>query len=321
MKALVVRFTAIGDCVMAVPVATAIRTKYPDAHITWAVEPYCAPVIDTEKLVNEVVLFPRDKWEEHRWSPKTWRDQFRTYASMRKRNFDIGIDCQGQAKTALCLRFAKPKKCIAVKGHDVLSKSLNPVLEITRGQMHSVEHSMLGLSRLGDFPSDVKFIMPALVDEKNSVRARYSNDRPLATISVSAGGPKKLYPPENWLAVTDGLIARGFQVAFLGGPKDATIPHEKALDWVGKLNLREAMAAVALSDVHLAADTGTGHMAAAYNTPVVSVFGRTKPYWYRPYTTNGIVLDGKGSMLNVTPEQVIEAAETLVGRNREKISS
>ena len=321
VKALIVRFSAIGDCVMAVPVAAAIRAKHPDAHITWAVEPYCSPVIDQEKLVNEVVLFPRDEWEQSRWSPRTWRNQLKTYASMRGRKFDIGIDLQGQAKTAICLRFAKPKKRIAAKEHDFLSHRLNPVLDISRGQMHTVEHSMLALSRLGDFPSDVRFIMPAIREEMASVQSKFAKDRPLATISISAGGQKKLYPAEQWAKVAWGLMDQGFQVAFLGGPKDPAAPIAQAIDWIGKFSLRETMAAVRLSAVHLAADTGTGHIAAAYNVPVVSVFGKTKPYWYRPYTSNGIVLDGKGSTLNVLPEQVVEAVHQLLERKSEALSS
>jgi heptosyltransferase-1 len=321
VKALIVRFSAIGDCVMAVPVAASIRAKYPDAHIEWAVEPYCSPVIDTKKLVQNIVLFPRDEWEQQRWSPRTWRNQLGTYASMRGRNFDIGIDLQGQAKTALCLKLAKPKKRIAAKGHDFLSDKLNPIFETTRGQMHTIEHAMLTLQQLGDFSTEVKFVMPDLIEEQETVRAMFSKDKPLVTISISAGGQKKLYPAERWEEVARGLMNRGVQVAFLGGPKDEPLPLKGSLDWIGKLNLREAMAAVKLSAVHLAADTGTGHMAAAYNVPVVSVFGKTKPYWYRPYTTNGVVLDGKGSTLNISPDQVLEAAERLLERNSEAISS
>jgi ADP-heptose:LPS heptosyltransferase len=71
------------------------------------------------------------------------------------------------------------------------------------------------------------------------------------------------------------------------------------------------MAAVALSSVHLAADTGTGHIAAAYGTPVVSVFGPTQPQNYRPYTDRGIVLRGPEDTTNVPPDDVLAAALKL----------
>ena len=72
------------------------------------------------------------------------------------------------------------------------------------------------------------------------------------------------------------------------------------------------MSAVAHSMVHLAADTGTGHMAAAYGVPVVSVFGYTDMIEYRPYTENGVVLNAGKSMDGVSPEQIVDSVESLV---------
>lgn len=304
---------------MSVPVAAAIREKYPEGFIVWATEPRCAPVIDTDRLVSQISLFPRDDWEARRWSPASWRDQLVQYLSLRKHRFDIGIDLQGQAKTALCLKLAKPKRRLAVKSHDVLSAKLNPVLEVPRGDMHVVEHGMLGLSRLGDFPQEIRFVMPELRKEMSEVAAMLDRDRGLVTITVSAGGPKKVYPLEMWEEVAAALLQKGLQVAFLGGPGDPSSKLSGSLDFVGKLTLAQTMAAVRLSRVHLAADTGTGHIAAAYKVPVVSVFGRTPPKAFRPYTAKGIVLDGMGSPANITPAQLLDAAHSMMDRNREAL--
>ena len=320
LKALVVRFSAIGDCVMSVPVASAIRRKYPQGSIVWAVEPRCSPVIDTEILVSELSLFARDDWQSRRWSPRCWRDQLRTYLNLRKHDFDIGIDLQGQAKTALCLRLARPKKRIAVKSHDVLSARLNPILDVDRGGMHVVEHGMLGLSKLGDFPTDIEFVMPRLESEMKHVGEMLSRQKPLVTISVSAGGLKKVYPLPMWEEVAKRLAEDGMDVAFLGGPGDPISGQPGTIDLVGKLTLRQSMAAIRLSAVHLAADTGSGHIAAAYGVPVVSVFGRTPPSAFRPYTKKGIVLDGEGSPTNVQPGQIVDALRAVRERHSETIS-
>ena len=320
MKALVVRFSAIGDCVMAVPVAASIREKCPDAEIVWAVEPRCSAVIDTERLVNELALFDRNRWQRARWSPATWKHQMSCYLSLRKHSFDIGIDLQGQSKTALCLRLAKPAKCIAVRGHDLLSKSLNPIVETVRGNMHTVEHHMIALAALGDFSKKVRFIMPELKEQRKALAGLLPSGR-LATIAVSAAGAGKAYPIEGWNSVAEALISRGFAVAFVGGPGDPSSPCEKATDLVGKLPLDQTMAAIMMSAVHLAADTGSGHIAAAYGIPVVSVFGKTPPHIFRPYTDLGIVLDGVTSPTNVKPEDIVGAVESLLQRTGEAVSS
>ena len=68
---LLVRFSAIGDCVLSAWAATAIRHKYPEAYLCWAVESRCAAVVDRQRLVTRVCEMPRDRWKKARWSPKT----------------------------------------------------------------------------------------------------------------------------------------------------------------------------------------------------------------------------------------------------------
>jgi ADP-heptose:LPS heptosyltransferase len=127
----------------------------------------------------------------------------------------------------------------------------------------------------------------------------------LVTIAVGTGHPNKNYA--RWAEVSRLLLDRGFDVAFLGGPGESA-PASAALDLVGKLSLEETMAWIAASRVHIAADTGSGHIAAACRTPVVSVFGWTKSEVYRPYTERGVVLDAGKTMDGVSPEQIVEAA-------------
>jgi ADP-heptose:LPS heptosyltransferase len=87
-------------------------------------------------------------------------------------------------------------------------------------------------------------------------------------------------------------------------------------DYVGKLSLDKTMALVAASDLHLAADTGTGHMAAAYGVPVVSIFGPTDPRTYRPYSTHCRVLKEGNRTGDVPPTHVVEAATALLEARR-----
>ena len=49
---LIVKLSAIGDVIHALPVAYALKETYPDSHLTWVVEP---PAYD---LVNVPVLLP-----------------------------------------------------------------------------------------------------------------------------------------------------------------------------------------------------------------------------------------------------------------------
>lgn len=312
MKVLLVRFSAIGDCILAAHAATALRLADPEGLLVWAIESRCSPVVDRERLVDEVHEFPRDIWQRRRWSPVTWWETVRAHASLRKYRFDLGIDLQGHSKTALCLRLSGARRRISANATDVLARVVNPVVTGDRDSMHVVEWQRRVLAEVGDYPAVDRPIMPTLHAERASVKAMLDTGRPLATISTGAGAINKRWPIERWLQVGDALTARGMAVAYLGGAGDPKPGRD--LDLVGKLPLAESMAAVAESALHLCADTGSGHMAAAYGVPVVSIFGPMPPVRFRPWTPDGEVLHKGADPAAVTVEEVLAASDRLLAK-------
>ncbi len=298
---LIVRFSAIGDCVMAAWTATAIRNRYPNAWICWAAEDRCLPVIDQSRLVDELVEIPRQSWRRQRWTPKVLSEQIAICRRLKSMKFDFGIDLQGHLKTAICLRFACPKRRVACCATDLFSRSLNPVPERMPPTAHWVEWQNHVLQNFGEFDLPIRPIMP-----KAPVK-----DSGLVTISTSAGHSDKIYPASKWKTVAQGLQSDGMKVAFLGAPGDPEVLLDGTTNFVGKLGLGQSMEMVAASELHLSGDTGTGHMAAAYGVPVVSVFGHMDPANYRPYTDHGVVLKVGSHAANVDPEAVIDAARML----------
>lgn len=299
---LVVRFSAIGDCVMSAWAATAIRRAHPDGFLLWAVEGRCAPVVDRHRLVSQRYEIPRDKWKAHRWSAATWRDQIAKYARLRGMNFDWGVDLQGHSKTALLLRVASPKKRLAAAATDALAKKLNPVLGGRPEGMHHVEWQNRVIREFGDYAIPERPILPE--DE-------HPREPDLVTICTGASHAERLIRAETLDEVAKKLIAAGMRVVFLGGPKDVRPGTEGATDLVGSLRLKESCAWVRRSAVHIAADTGLGHVAAAMGTPVVTVFGPQDPRVFRPYTTRGRVLQRDGDPNAISAEEIVAAAREI----------
>lgn len=293
---------------MAAWPVTAIRQAEPDSHIVWGVQPRCQPVISTPDLVDEIRLFDREGWKWRVWSKKRWREQLGFYFGLRKMNFDVGFDLQGHSKTALALWLAKPKQKWSVGGTDPLAKVWNPVADL-KGAVHEVEKS-LAVARMWrpELQLPEMPIMPSLEQE----RAKAREFGPMITLQTGAGGPRKAYPLEYWTQVAEGLKSCGCRLVTVGGPGDPAIPGTEAMN--GKLNLRESIGFVAESRIHLAADTGTGHAAAAYGVPVVTVFGPMKSERYHPWTKKGVILHEGLSPANIKPQQMIDAALSLMER-------
>jgi ADP-heptose:LPS heptosyltransferase len=299
---LIVRFSAIGDCVMAAYTATAIRKALPESKIVWAVDSRCRPVLADSGLVDDFVEFPRDDWRTRRWSPSTWREQLGKFSRLRKMRLDVGLDLQGHSKTALCLRIAAPRKRLSAFSTDPFAARLNPQLEGDPNGAHRVERMLAAAQQFGTFQVPKRPIMPALPGPSAS----------LITISTGAGATNKIYPAKAWIQVARHFVEAGFQIQFLGAGPDPSVEVPGTKNWVGKLTLRESMAKIACSVLHLAGDTGSGHIAAAYGVPVVSIFGPTDPRLFRPYSEVATVLKKSDRTADCSAEEVISAAEALL---------
>lgn len=300
---------------MSAPVAAAIRKADPNAFIAWAVEDRLAPLLDEGTLVNHVEALPWQDWKRRRWTPSGFFAPVRTYRRLRELQFDIGIDLQGHSKTAFCLKLAAPQRRIAVQGTDILARRLNPMATPCPSERHVVECNLCALDSLcpGRFGKEISWSMPPLAAERAGVKEQPTR-KPLATVCVGAGHPSKVYPIDMWREVAKELM-RDFDVAFLGGAGDPDPACDGTRNLVGRLNLRESMAWIAESAVHLAADTGTGHIAAAYGVPVVTAFlGKFSPAQYRPYTEQGRVLAGGFDASRIKPGDLASAARSLVGK-------
>lgn len=298
LKVLLIRFSAIGDCVIAGHAVNDLRYTYPDAELSWAVEDRCAGVISTS-LVRKLVL-PRRRWRA-KGDLKTLFEQYRWLTSFRKFGFDYGFDLQGHSKTAWCLRLSGAKKRLSVHGTDVVANRLNPVLvDPLLEEVHAVESSR----RLVNALLPIEHVRSDFLPGSPQVR----NPR-LVTLCIGAGHPLKVIPPETLVAVGRTLASEGFEVVYLGGPEDQLDAPAGTTNLAEKTTLEESIDWVRKSAVHIAGDTGTGHIAAAVGTPLVSIWGHMPLDRYYPYGEEVTVLNANGIPADVSVAEIVHAAK------------
>jgi ADP-heptose:LPS heptosyltransferase len=291
-----------------------IRAKFPDAMIDWLVESRCAPVIDERRLVNGVIVVPRQRWKG-KPGPSSWVEQIRFHQRLMRSQYDVAIDLQGHTKTALCLRLVRSPRKLAAKATDVIGRMMNPIARPAEPGTHMVERLRGVVSEVLPVAASGDPLMPELKQEQTMIESQLTSRRPLVTITVGAGQPDKKIAPVHISFLGERLVGMGYQVALLGGPGEARPSCPGAMDWVGKLSLRESMAAIVKSAVHISGDTGNGHVAAAYGIPTISVFGPTDPARFRPYSDHGRVLQVGSETDSVSAEAILESVlEVLEGR-------
>lgn len=119
-----------------------------------------------------------------------------------------------------------------------------------------------------------------------------------AVVHVGAAYGSRLWPAERFAEVAALLAAAGHRVVFTGGAGEAArasevcrlagLPADAVL--AGRLGLGAFAAAVAEAAVVISADTGAAHLASAYGTPSVVLFGPAPPEVWGPPPGPHVVL-------------------------------
>src|SRR5205807_2421289 len=58
-RILIIKPSAVGDVVHALPVLNLVRRRWPEAHITWLVAPSCAGLVERHPQVDDTIRFER----------------------------------------------------------------------------------------------------------------------------------------------------------------------------------------------------------------------------------------------------------------------
>src|SRR5438874_8887445 len=99
--------SALGDVVHALPVLSALRQRFPDARITWVVNKSYEPLLAGHPDLTDTLAF--DRTAMRRGLRRAVAYSLGFAAELRRRRFDLVIDLQGLLRTGLmCLATGAP---------------------------------------------------------------------------------------------------------------------------------------------------------------------------------------------------------------------
>lgn len=289
---LIIRLSAIGDIVMASPLARALRVRYPDAHIAWMVQPEAKALLEANPDLNEVIVWPRGEWRKL-WRERRWVDlirEIKTFARrLRSRRFDLVIDAQGLLKSGIWAWLSGAPNRIGLRSKEGSQWLMSRVLEkpasdkrIGSEYLHLAEE--LGLDtksfdmRVALTPEDEAFA--AELVRKEGLERGYAVICPFTT------RPQKHWVEERWPELAARVHEKlGLRAVMPGGPGDifaaqriTDVDTGHIVNVTGKTTLRQAAALIRGSSLLVGVDTGLTHMGIAFNIPTLVLFGSTCPY-------------------------------------------
>jgi heptosyltransferase-2 len=124
--------------------------------------------------------------------------------------------------------------------------------------------------------------------------------RPIVALSPGAVGAGKAWPIAQYAELAKALTMDGASIWILGGPSETPLAKrivaaagDRARDLTGS-DLRNAILALAATDVSVTNDSGLMHVAAAIGTPTVAIFGPTSPWHWKPLNPVAAILEPPG---------------------------
>lgn len=279
-RILIVKLSAIGDCLHATPVVQVLREAMPTAHLAWAVHDHCSSVVEGNPFLDAVHRIPRKR---------LFRQSLAIRRELAGHKFDIALDLQGLLKSAWVARLSGARRIIgpseAREGATWLYTQRVPR---QLGKLHVIDGYLeLAAAAGARSGSSAEMLLP-LRDSDQAKASHLLPDGPRYVIlNPSAGRMIKQWSPERFATVGEQLRERHNVVPVItGAPNDRPLADailsaarhpESFLDLCGRTSLTELGAVIQRAALFIGGDTGPMHMAQAVGTPTLAIFGPTDP--------------------------------------------
>jgi len=294
-RILLVRLSAIGDAIHAMPIACALRDRFPRAMLAWAVEDRAAALLHGHEALDELIVLPRG-WLK---SPRTvWQLRRR----LRSLELDATIDVQGLTKAAIVARLSGARRRIGFGrpwGREFSPWLNNELVDTTA--THVVDCNLQLLRPLGIESPEVHFRVPERPDDGESAEqiiADYGLEDGFAVFNSGAGWASKLWPGERYAAVSEYLDRQRNLPTLIawGSPSERAEAERIAAGSHGSARvappttLTELAAVARRCRLFVGSDTGPLHIAAAVGTPCVGLYGPWPAERHGPYGHQHVAL-------------------------------
>lgn len=352
MDILVIKMSALGDVIQALPVISVLKEGFQGSRIHWLVEEAAEPVVRCHPGVDRVLVSRRSAWPKQLRRPETWPaaiSQIRALVSELRKPYDLAIDLQGLLKSGIWMGLAKAQRKVGFRwARERLNRLfLNEAVGGINGELHAVEKYLQLTAWLG-CPKVKKpeFGLRAPQESKSRMRSLLASqgwdpDSPWAVLVPSARWPSKRWSQMGFAKLGDRLAGSlGLQVALVGVGQDRPLLEgirgkmlNRSLNLAGSTDIPALMAMLEMAKVVVSTDSGPMHMAAALGTPVVALFGPTAPWRTGPYGTRNRVVRREMScspcfrkrcatkycMESIDPEDVFRQVELLMEETAKRV--
>ncbi len=337
IKKILVRTTNwVGDTVMMIPSIVALKKAFPHAQMTVLANPWVIPLLENHPAVDRTMIMDKGKGFF-----SSFKEFARIISLLRGERFDLAVLFQNAFEAAFLAYMGKAKYIV---GYNTDGRGFFLTHRVTRDRdilsVHQVEYFLRLIEAMGWQVKERKPILYVNDEDIKSTSLMLSSmgiEDNLFIVGINPGaeyGLAKRWPEDRFAIIADWAARRWAAKVLIFGSlsereiaaKISYLMHTKPVDLCGRTTLGQAMALIKRCNFFVTNDSGLMHVAAAFNIPMVAIFGPTDHVVTSPVSRNAKIVRHSidcspclkevcpfdhRCMLSIEPEEVWEEMESL----------
>lgn len=327
----------VGDLVMATPVLTDLRRAFPKAEITAMCRRPISELLEQDQSINELFCYAK---LSNQFLPR--EDLRNLIGKIEAGKYDLGILLTNSFSSAWWFWQGKVKRRIGFSGH-YRRWLLTDVAKFPEKKEHQVITYKRILEKVGIPLSDTAprlYLTEKEIKESKELlfQRGYKKEKKIIGINPGAAyGSAKCWPPERFRALAERLVEEtDATLVFFGDGATLSLVKEicqgldqRVINLAGVTSLRELACLIKDCDLLVTNDSGPMHIAAAFKTPLIALFGSTDDEKTGPFGQSESVVNKRVScspclkrvcpidfrcMKGITVEEILERVHLLLKR-------
>jgi len=290
MRVLIVKASALGDIIHALPALDYLHQVVPGIEIDWVVEEPFRQILEGNPLLSMLHTVRTKAWRKRPFAPETWREIGALRETLRERDYDFVFDIQGNLKSGL-ITWATGAEHRVGFTKDAVREWPNLWFTTRRVPLRQLDYHVTDkYLRLISVPFGKDFRTMRLTSTISTSAEDDANAAALlATLSdglvflfhCGTSWQTKLWSAKCWTELGRQVLERYPDASILltwgdQGERERSAEIARGIGpgarVVDRYPLKALTALLKKVDLVVAGDTGPVHIAAAVGTPTISLF-------------------------------------------------
>ncbi len=320
-KFLIIRWSGMGDILMTLPAVKWLKERFENCYISFITDTAFAGIIENYEFIDSIERIDRRGFATSDRFISSLRDSIKTIFRIRRKKFNMAFDLQGFGETALIAYFsAAPIRVGRIKKSTLRKHIYNSPIRADWENEHRTRYFIRAVAEACGSKAPPSIDPPKLTRTPR-LKPSLSGIR-LIGLNIGASTESRRWSDQNFFELAKRLSRKGFAVRIFLGPEETFLAKktqkiclQNSWDFSFHHQTESLVNAISQCSLLISNDTGPGHLAAALDIPVITLFSTGSPDNVRPLAKKAKWFRDINDINRISVSAVEEAGLSILEEN------